>query len=184
MTLVMGYSKDELNALTVGFSATAQRKAAEERRKRFGIVVPKRTYQEPQELKEAVAAHFVISEFYITQALSIETMQLSLTKRELTVETIKAAVCKVFDVDPSELISGYKKGRGVIPRQVVCYVAAKYTAISMAEIGQHLGGRDYSTVVYSWKHIAELLPNNKYLRCMVALVLAELGLIPKIESVE
>ena len=55
-------------------------------------------------------------------------------------------------------------------RQVAMFMAREETEISLPQIGQSLGGRSHSTVLYSCKRITEKLPTDRLLRSQVTLV--------------
>ena len=68
-------------------------------------------------------------------------------------DTILEYVCKYYDIDP-EAIRGQQRGRDITTaRQVAIYLMRSITNLSQDEIGDYLGGRDHSTIIYSIKQI-------------------------------
>jgi len=65
------------------------------------------------------------------------------------VERILDKVCKHFDVRVADLRGRRRTQSVVIPRQVAMYLLRNLTNLSLEEVGQHLGGRDHSTVLYA-----------------------------------
>lgn len=65
------------------------------------------------------------------------------------VSHILQAVSQYYGIKLSDLI-GRKRSRSVVfPRQVAMYLARKLTPLSLEEIGNHVGGRDHSTVLHA-----------------------------------
>lgn len=52
----------------------------------------------------------------------------------------------VFDVTVADLVSNRRPAHLVLPRQAAYWVATETTALSLPVIGQHIGGRDHTTV--------------------------------------
>jgi chromosomal replication initiator protein len=65
------------------------------------------------------------------------------------VERILDKVCKHFDVRVADLRGRRRTQSVVVPRQVAMYLLRNLTNLSLEEVGQHLGGRDHSTVLYA-----------------------------------
>ena len=62
-------------------------------------------------------------------------------------------VCKYYDTDP-DTIRGQQRSRdATTARQVAIYLMRAMTNLSQDEIGDYLGGRDHSTIIYSIKQI-------------------------------
>ncbi|MFT7463126.1 MAG: chromosomal replication initiator protein, partial [Pseudohongiellaceae bacterium] len=71
------------------------------------------------------------------------------------VERIIDDVCKHFDTRPADLRGRRRTQSVVIPRQVAMYLLRSLTNLSLEEVGQHLGGRDHSTVLYAVAKVKE-----------------------------
>ena len=65
------------------------------------------------------------------------------------VDRIFDEVCKHFDVRLADLRGRRRTQSVVIPRQVAMSLLRSHTNLSLEEVGQHLGGRDHSTVLYA-----------------------------------
>lgn len=76
------------------------------------------------------------------------------------------AVCTYFGMDPLEIFQKTRKGTVVFPRQLFHYLAAKWTANTLAKIGNYgneayrSGYYDHATVLHSKKLISNLLYIN------------------------
>ena len=62
---------------------------------------------------------------------------------------IADAVCEEFHVSPEALMSNSRQRDVVIARQVSMYLAKKYTALTMSEIGRTHGNRTHATVMHA-----------------------------------
>ena len=79
----------------------------------------------------------------------------------LTVDDILETVCRFFDVTPNAVKGPSRKKELVMPRQIVMYLADKYTNIPAARIGKLVGGRDHSTVLHSINKVREMKEKDK-----------------------
>ncbi|MEW6489443.1 MAG: chromosomal replication initiator protein DnaA [Thermodesulfobacteriota bacterium] len=87
--------------------------------------------------------------------------------REVTIDVILKAVCQHFQITLADL-KGKRRTKGLShPRQVAMYLCRELTSSSFPEIGQKIGGRDHSTVMYACSKIAAALPLNSDLRSQV-----------------
>jgi chromosomal replication initiator protein len=87
--------------------------------------------------------------------------------REVTIDVILKAVCQHFQITLADL-KGKRRTKGLShPRQVAMYLCRELTSASFPEIGQKIGGRDHSTVMYACSKIATALPLNSDLRSQV-----------------
>jgi chromosomal replication initiator protein len=69
---------------------------------------------------------------------------------------IQAVVIEEFDVKPADLHSRKRTRSIVVPRQVGMYLARRFTASSLGEIGLYFGGRDHTTVLHAVQKIERL----------------------------
>ncbi|MBI5442571.1 MAG: chromosomal replication initiator protein DnaA [Deltaproteobacteria bacterium] len=88
-------------------------------------------------------------------------------KKEITVEGILKAVADHYRVNVADL-KGKRRTKALAhPRQVAMYLARELTACSFPEIGQKIGGRDHSTIIYACTKIAEAMEQDRSLRADV-----------------
>jgi chromosomal replication initiator protein len=85
----------------------------------------------------------------------------------LTPELILAAVARQYDIDEERLIARDRSREVALPRQVAMYLIREETDTSLPSIGDVLGGRDHTTVLYGWEKIAEKLDTDDQLRRQV-----------------
>lgn len=88
-------------------------------------------------------------------------------QRGMTVEHIIQAVSQQFEVDEKRLLSRERSRQVALPRQVAMYLMREETSASLPAIGNALGGRDHTTVMYGCDKIAELLETDEALRRQV-----------------
>lgn len=70
-----------------------------------------------------------------------------------SVDDVKRAVCKYFEVSHFELVSERKTWNVAYPRQIAMYLSSLLTKKSYPKIGRALGGRDHTTVMHGAKKI-------------------------------
>lgn len=85
-------------------------------------------------------------------------------KRQLNLDTVIKTIAEYEQLSLSEL-TGKSRTRGAVQaRQIVIYFAREETNHSLPEIGEALGGRNHSTVIYNYNKIVEEMKNNPELR--------------------
>ncbi len=85
----------------------------------------------------------------------------------LTAERIISAVAAQFGVAEDRLLSRDRTREVVLPRQVAMYLIREETSESLPRIGEVLGGRDHTTVMYGCEKIADRLETDDVLRRQV-----------------
>ena len=85
-------------------------------------------------------------------------------QRAITVDGILRAVSGMYNVKVSDLRGARKHKALSYPRQQAMYLARKLTGLSYPEIGQRLGGKDHSTVIYAERKIQDRLEKDPELR--------------------
>jgi len=79
---------------------------------------------------------------------------------EKTPAQIIEETANFFSLNPSALKSQKRDRTFVFPRQAAMYLLRKSKKISLSEIGQLLGGRDHTTVLYSVNKVEKLVEKN------------------------
>ena len=85
-------------------------------------------------------------------------------KQEITVDEILKAVGKNFNIRVGDIKSPKKNKNLGLSRQVAMYLARKLTNHSFPDIGEKVGGRDHSTVIYSNNKIKKMIERDHHLR--------------------
>jgi len=78
----------------------------------------------------------------------------------LTIEEIIEVVCEVVGITEKALTSQCRKTHKVRARHYIGYIARKYTALTLAEIGQRLGRRDHTTVIHGTQTIGHRIKHE------------------------
>ncbi len=91
----------------------------------------------------------------IDLGLAREVMGATLRRanRPVRIDDIIDVTTERFGVKLNELQSKTRRHSVVFPRQISMFLARQLTTLSYAEIGGFFGGRDHSTVVYSFEQI-------------------------------
>ncbi|MBS1238541.1 MAG: chromosomal replication initiator protein [Deltaproteobacteria bacterium] len=88
-------------------------------------------------------------------------------KEEVTIEEILKTVAGKLNVKVSDIKSQKKNKNLVSARQIAMYLARKMTDASFPDIGEKIGGRDHSTVIYSNNKIKNALEEDVNLKKIV-----------------
>ena len=104
-----------------------------------------------------------LAERVVGRAVKIDNMP-------LTVDDIIDIVCRHYEVTPNAVKGASRKRELVIPRQVIIYLADKYTNLPAARIGKLIGGRDHSTVLHSINKVREVIEKDKDFAAQLAKV--------------
>jgi len=81
-----------------------------------------------------------------------------------TPQKIIQAVCSYFRMKPEDLTSPSRKSSLVLPRQILMYLMRKELDLPLEQIGQFIGGRDHSTVIYGIEKIEKEISQNQIRR--------------------
>jgi chromosomal replication initiator protein len=102
-----------------------------------------------------VVAYAQLMQTALTVDLANTVLQDIFQHQPLSVEEVLAAVAEYYRITIEDL-----KGRGrnkevVLPRQMAMYFLREETSASLPQIGEVLGGRDHTTVMYSVEKITQ-----------------------------
>lgn len=85
-------------------------------------------------------------------------------KANITIEDVMKAIGDRFSIKMSDLRSPKKNKNLAAARQIVMYLSRKMTNASFPDIGEKLGGRDHSTVIYADNKIKKLIETDQELK--------------------
>lgn len=88
-------------------------------------------------------------------------------KKNINIEKILKTTARHFGANTMKLLSKNRSKSITIPRQIAMYLARKLTNLSFNEIGGYIGGRDHSTVMYSYKKIKYSQSKDKELMLLL-----------------
>ncbi len=83
------------------------------------------------------------------------------TNSVLSIQTIIDAVCKHYKTDISQIRGSSRKASLVITRQVLMYLLRKELGLPLEVIGEMVGGRDHSTVIYGVDKVSSNIKTNR-----------------------
>jgi chromosomal replication initiator protein len=88
-----------------------------------------------------------------------------LPKREqLKPDQVLSTVANAFGITPEKILSRDRTRDIALPRQVVMYLLREEANISLPQIGEALGGRDHTTVMYACEKVADMIERDDHLR--------------------
>ncbi len=85
-------------------------------------------------------------------------------EERISVAFIQQKVAETFGISPNQLSAHTRKRDVALPRSVAMYLCKKWTKQSLRSIGLDFGGRDYSTVIHSFKKIESEIQKDQDLR--------------------
>jgi chromosomal replication initiator protein len=104
-------------------------------------------------IKLIASSSFTGKDITLDVAKEICGDMISRKDQKLTVRLIQHKVAESFNTTPNQLTAHTRKRDVTLPRSVAMYLCKKWTKQSLRTIGLDFGGRDYSTVIHSFKKI-------------------------------
>lgn len=106
------------------------------------------------------------------QPLSSSLVQTALAdllpqRGSLEPQQVLNAVAVVFGLSPDELLGRSRSRDVALPRQVAMYLMREEVNASLPQIGEVLGGRDHTTVMYACEKVADMIERDDRLRRQV-----------------
>jgi len=89
------------------------------------------------------------------QLVEVALADLLPQKRNIHPNKILEAVAEVEGLKVEDLTGQNRSAKIAIPRQLAMYILREYNEISLPQVGELLGGRDHTTVMYATKKINE-----------------------------
>ncbi len=88
-------------------------------------------------------------------------------RRELSPDRVVEMVAGAFGITVDQLLARDRSRQVALPRQIAMYLLREEAHISLPQIGEALGGRDHTTVMYACDKVADLLEQDDRLRRQV-----------------
>ncbi|MBR1983932.1 MAG: chromosomal replication initiator protein DnaA [Clostridia bacterium] len=82
-------------------------------------------------------------------------------KEELEIDDIISCVCNFYKISKQDLLGKKKNKEFVEPRQICIYLITDMMNVPLATIGQKMGGRDHTTVIYARDKVSDLMKTDK-----------------------
>ena len=103
------------------------------------------------------------------KALTIDLAEVALTdmipqQGQLEPDRVVDVVASSFGISREKLMSRERTREAALPRQVVMYLLREEANVSLPQIGEVLGGRDHTTVIYACEKVADLIERDDRLR--------------------
>jgi chromosomal replication initiator protein len=83
---------------------------------------------------------------------------------KVTMDQVIETVSKYYRITVEALCSNSRSRTVAFPRQMAMYIARTETGLSYPQIGDRLGKRDHTTILYGYEKIAELLETDESVR--------------------
>jgi len=110
---------------------------------------------------------------YTSQLAEVALADLLPQRGDVKPATVVDVVAKAFNLSTARLLSPERTHDVALPRQIAMYLMRE-TNISLPQIGQALGGRDHTTVMYACEKVADLLERDDRLRRQVVQIRQQL----------
>lgn len=137
----------------------------------FMEVIARRVQSNIRELEGAltrVVAYADLTGVPLSQQLVDSALADLLPRRtEVQPDEIIRTVAETFGVPKDDLLGRGRSRKVALPRQIAMYLLREEINISLPQIGETLGGRDHTTVMYGCDKIADLLERDDRLRRQV-----------------
>jgi chromosomal replication initiator protein len=88
-------------------------------------------------------------------------------RKEVGPEDVVSKVAESFGVAVDRIMSRERSREVALPRQIAMYLLREESNISLPQIGEALGGRDHTTIMYGCEKVADLLERDDRLRRQV-----------------
>jgi chromosomal replication initiator protein len=109
-------------------------------------------------------AHSTLTRTAPTEEQLEQTLQDIEVPKTLSTKEVIKAVASFYHISEQKLV-GRKRSKDIVrPRQIAMYLARKETEASLPEIGDALGGRDHTTVLYGVEKIEGQMEEDTTLR--------------------
>jgi chromosomal replication initiator protein len=88
-------------------------------------------------------------------------------RKEVDPDQVLQSVSDAFGVTVDQILARDRSRHVALPRQIAMYLLREEAQISLPQIGEVLGGRDHTTVMYGCEKVADLLEQDDRLRRQV-----------------
>jgi len=106
----------------------------------------------------------------IPQASKILANLVISPKRAVNYKNIIKAVSDFYDINANDLTTKCRKKEVVWPRQVIMYLMREELKNSYPFIGEKLGGRDHTTVMYAYEKLSREIEKNESLQQEIGII--------------
>ena len=82
-------------------------------------------------------------------------------KKVITPDYIINVVAEHFSITPEDIKGTKRSSKIAYPRQICMYLCNEMTSVNLEGIGQIMGGKDHSTIIYGCKKIESEIANSE-----------------------
>ena len=114
---------------------------------------------------KVIASH-QLNNIPLTKDFAKKTLikSINIRQKNITPKQIIQAVANFYEVKVNDLIKKSRRKEIAWPRQIAMYLLREELNISFPTIGEKLGGRDHTTVMYAHEKISQEIQNSDSLR--------------------
>ena len=87
--------------------------------------------------------------------------------KHFTITNIIKSVAGYYNIKVADIKSKRRTRDISVPRQIAMFICREHTKSSLPEIGRQFGGKDHTTVIFSYKKISNLIKENEELKASV-----------------
>ncbi len=91
----------------------------------------------------------------------------STQKKIINIPYIQEVVCDYFGIRREDLLSKSRRREVALPRQLAMYFSKEFTNATFSKIGEEMGGKDHSTVMYACDTIKDVSKIDKEIKKFV-----------------
>ncbi|PKO01570.1 MAG: chromosomal replication initiator protein DnaA, partial [Chloroflexi bacterium HGW-Chloroflexi-5] len=177
-----------------GLTADIQSPDLETRIAILGEKAQKSRHKVPQVILEQIARQFTSNIRELEGALTRVVAYAELRGKPLTEDLVNVAltdlipqrntfepsrvvdvVASVFGISSEKLLGRDRTREAALPRQVAMYLLRQEANVSLPQIGQVLGGRDHTTVMYACEKVADMIEKDELLRRQIVQIREQLN---------
>ncbi|MCX7839168.1 MAG: chromosomal replication initiator protein DnaA [Anaerolineae bacterium] len=107
-----------------------------------------------------VLGHAKLMQTPLSPELAINVLQDIVRQQPLTIEQVLNVIADYYHVDLNDLTGRSRSKEVVLPRQMAMYILREEMGVSLPQIGEALGGRDHTTVLYAHEKMKEEIEAN------------------------
>lgn len=113
---------------------------------------------------KSLSSHTKINEDSVQELLKKFIPQ---RKRFFTPAEITEVICSYFNITNRDLKSQKRYKSLSLARQLLIYLLKQYTLLNLQDIGSLLGGRNHSTIIYSYDKISRLINSSDNIKTIL-----------------
>jgi len=132
----------------------------------------KKSFRELEGVLNRILFYQQVKNLEITTKVAEEIMAevIKTPQKNITPDQIIKVVADFFEISQAELISHSRKQQVVEPRQVAIYLLRDMLDLSYPYIGDKMGKRDHTTILYAFDKISQEMNKNQVLNQKIMMV--------------